>query len=62
MDMGGKISCMFPWNFIPPDHESLHFFFNLLGTNPTEWSDTQTVRMLLPTNCLNVFGQRITTN
>ena len=28
---------------------------NHLSVNPTKWSNTQTVRRLLPTNCLNVF-------
>ena len=28
---------------------------NSLSTNPTKWSNTQTIRWLLPTNCLGVF-------
>ena len=29
---------------------------NPLSANPTKWSKTQTIRRLLPTNCLNVFN------
>ena len=28
---------------------------NSLSANPTKWSNTQTTRRLLPTNCLSVF-------
>ena len=28
---------------------------NPLSTSPTKWSNTQTIRRLLPMNCLNVF-------
>ena len=29
---------------------------NPYSANSTKWSNTQTIRWLLPTNCLNVFG------
>ena len=30
-------------------------YVNRLSTNPTKWSNTQTTRWLLPTNCLSVL-------
>ena len=37
--------------------KKLQFSVNSLSANPQKWSHTQTIRRLLPTNCVSVFDQ-----
>ena len=37
--------------------KKLQFSVNPLSANPPKWSHTQTIRRLLPTNCVSVFDQ-----
>ena len=36
-------------------HMRRKYAINPLSANPIKWSNTQTIRQLLPTNCLSLF-------